>query len=94
MIYHTGKQRTTKYDKSSKHNAFGIQKWLCSKGYCVKEGYKYVVDNVEYWKLLKEFYKSLTGNDKYQKDVVPERFVQDNFKKFCVFCVNKYKKKS
>ena len=91
-IYNTKRTKTTKYDKSFKHKSFGIQKWLCSKGFCLKENHKHIVDSVEYWKLLKEFYKYLTGNDKYQQGIVPERFVQANFNKFCSFCIKRYKK--
>ena len=90
-IYNTKRTKTTKYDKSFKHKSFGIQKWLCSKGFCLKENHKHIVDKEEYKQLLREFYTFITGLDKF-KNVEPEEFVQANFNKFCSFCVKRYKK--
>lgn len=90
-IYNTKRTKTTKYDKSFKHKSFGIQKWLCSKGYCLKENHKHIVDKEEYKTLLKDFVIFVTKLENC-KGIDPEQFVNDNFNKFCSFCVKRYKK--
>lgn len=76
------------------HISYGIQNWLCTKGYCLKGGAKYKVDPEVYEALLKEF--CLFDNPDFDLSKVKnrrtyERYIDKRFVKFCSFAHKKFK---
>jgi hypothetical protein len=87
------KNRSTRYMPKHTHNSYGIQNWLCKKGFILSKETKHKVDSEKYYELLKEFCLSIPEFDdnKIQKLGGYERFVQDRFPKFCHFVSKKFK---
>lgn len=96
MIVDT-KKRSTRYNSDKYHTAYGIQKWLCGKGFCLKEGAKYKVDKEEYKALLKAFIIHERPNFDFSKlkhgIESMENIIQKDFSKFCTFTCNYMKNK-
>lgn len=94
MIVST-KKRSSRYNKPKFHAAYGIQNWLCAKGYCLSGNVKYVVDKEQYKELLKAF--CLHDNPQFDFSKVKkletyESYVNNRFQKFCVFATKRFKK--
>lgn len=94
MIINT-KNRSTKYHSKDFHKSYGIQSWLCSKGYCLSKVTKNKVDKVEYKNLLKEYILHDNPNFDFSKLKhgleSMEKYVQNRFNKFATFTTNKFK---
>lgn len=78
---------------SRKQNiAFGIQKWLLSKGFC-KGKVEHQVASVDYEFLLKGFCKEQKGFDESRVKGFEtyENFVNNRFQDFTQYCINKFK---
>lgn len=71
--------------------AYGIQKWLLSKGYIHGKS-EFQVDREKYWALLKEFCEKQEGFDpKLIKELETyESYVDKRFSKFCSFVTIKF----
>lgn len=88
------KNRTTRYHSKEHHRSYGIQSWLCGKGFILAKGAKYRVDKDLYKELLKEF--CLYDNPEFDfskvKNMISyEKYVENRFHKFCTFVCNKFK---
>jgi hypothetical protein len=91
MILST-KNKSTRFMPDQAHRAYGIQNWLCNRGYCLAPEAKYKVDKVMYKDLLKEFCNSQEDFDLSKvKDLGSyENYVNNRFSKFCQFCDKKF----
>lgn len=86
------KNRSTYRMSEDAHRSYGIQNWLCSKGYCLPDGGKYKVDKSQYEALLWDFVKHKIPDFKPRKGFKIERYIDRNFSEFCQFTNNKFKK--
>lgn len=76
------------------HRSYGIQNWLCGKGYCMDEGAKYKVNPQQYFDLLKEFCLKCRPDFKFGKGKELrsyEAFVDMHFFSFCSYVNKKFK---
>lgn len=81
-------RRTTPFNSQSEHNAFGIQKWLVMKGFCVKRKTDTHVNDSMYSQTINAF---CAENEKVFKcNKSKESFVQKNFTDFCNFCIKRF----
>lgn len=86
------KKRTTQLNHPKHHRAFGIQKWLLSKGYCTGTK-KYTVDDTKYIALLEEFCEAngfIKPEKKKGRVLIMESFTSNRFDKFCQFATKKF----
>lgn len=95
MMVISTKKRPTRYNSEQYHIAFGIQNWLCQKGYCLTGNSKYVVDKTLYKNLLKDFILSERPDFDFSKMKrgleTMERFAHNRFSKFRNYANNEYK---
>lgn len=87
---------SNRYQSDSFHRAYGIQKWLCDKGYILAEGSKYKVDKVMYKELLKLFCLDQKPDFDFSRSTMEkqEQFVTNRFPQFCQYCTKLFKAKA
>lgn len=90
------KNKTTKFDSQIRHNSYGIQKYLLSKGFIVSKSTKNKVDENKYKELIKNFCLSIEGfdNSKVKSIRSYESYIQNNFGIFTKYCKNYFENKN
>jgi hypothetical protein len=87
----TKKNRLSKKDPQKLHNHYGVLKWLRSQQFIVSSDGKY--NKEEYEKHLKDFCLQRNSNFDFSKAkrglTSLESFVQNNWRAFCNFTLNK-----
>ncbi len=88
------KKRSTRFHDKSYHKSYGIQNWLVTKRYCMREGAVWRVDPDQYRELIKEFCLTKKPNFKPLKKLGAtksyEAFIHSRFKDFTQFAGRKY----
>jgi hypothetical protein len=86
------RNKPTRFHNDKIHRSFGIQNWLCKKGFILSN--KNAINGELYKGLLKDFclfikpdfdFSLVTGMETY------ESFCQSHWIEFCNFCINKFK---
>lgn len=90
MIAKNTKVASTRHHTQDYHNSYGIQNWLCRKGFCLAPGAKYKVDESQYQELLRAFVIHVNPEFDFSRAKgikTLERIVQQRFPAFCSFAV-------
>lgn len=82
-------------DTKQYRRAFGIQKWLVSKGFCFNSKAPSKVLKQDYVMLMKDYFLHIRPNHNIKDQIGMigvEKLVQKDFKSFCSFCIRYFEK--